>query len=99
MKLELYVHKIFLIYDGQFFLLCSCAGVKVGGDDICPVIYLLLVEPGNSREKDEQLLQTVANECMEKGVAMATSKYLKEEFKLPPPRWVWSNLSLIKINL
>ena len=62
----------------------------MGGEDICPVIYLSLLEPGNSREKDEQLLQTVANECMEKGVAMATSKYLKEELRLPPPRWVWS---------
>ena len=71
-----------------YIWLCRCVGVMVGGEDICPVIYLSLLEPGNSREKDEQLLQTVANECMEKGVAMATSKYLKEEHRLPPPRWV-----------
>ena len=65
---------------------CRCVGVKLCGEEVCPVIYLRLVEPGTSREKDEQLLQTVANECMEKGVAIATSKYLKEEVRLPPPR-------------
>ena len=60
--------------------------MKVCGEEVCPVIYLVLVEPGTSREKDEQLLQTVASECMEKGVAVTTSKYLKEELTLPPPR-------------
>ena len=60
--------------------------MQVCGEEVCPVIYLRLVEPGASREKDEQLLQMVANECLEKGVAIATSKYLKEEQQLPPPR-------------
>lgn len=60
--------------------------MKVCGEEICPVIYLCLSAPGTSREKDEQLLQTVADECLDRGVAMATSKYLKEEENAPPPR-------------
>lgn len=66
--------------------MCRCVGVTVCGEEVCPVIHICLVEPGTTREKDEQLLQTVANECMENGVAMVTSKYLREEMKLPPPR-------------
>lgn len=60
--------------------------MNIGGEDISPVIYLHLANPGTSREKDEQLLQAVANECVEKGVAVTTSKHLKEELRLPPPR-------------
>ena len=62
-------------------------GVEVCGADICPVIHLRMTTPTSSQESDEQLLQTIADECTASGVAIVTAKYLQEEYNRPPPRY------------
>ena len=64
----------------------SVSGVQVCGVDMCPVIHLRMTTPTSSPESDEQLLQTIADECTASGVAIVTAKYLDEEVKKPPPR-------------
>ncbi len=61
----------------------------MGGMEACPVIHLRVTTPTSCPESDQQLLQTIADECTASGVAIVTAKYLDEEYKKPPPRWVW----------
>ena len=51
-----------------------------------PAIHLRLIQPSSSRETDEQLLECVAKECVNSGVAVVVAKYLKDELKIPPSR-------------
>ena len=67
----------------------SLKGLDCYGETFCPVIHLRLSQPLSSREASEQLLEKIAEECMENDVAVVTAKYLKEEIHLPPPRSVW----------
>ncbi len=64
------------------------SGVKVCGVDVCPVIHLRVTTPTSCHESDQQLLQTIADECIASGVAIVTAKYLDEEYQKPPPRYV-----------
>lgn len=57
------------------------------GESVNPAIHLQLIQPSSSRETDDQLLERVANECRNNGVAVVVAKYLKDELKLPPARW------------
>ena len=56
------------------------------GESVNPVIHLRLIQPSSSRETDNELLECVAKECMDNGVAVVVPKYLPEELKMPPAR-------------
>ncbi len=68
------------------FVSSSVSGVHVGGMEACPVIHLRMTTPTSCPESDQQLLQTIADECTASGIAIVTAKYLNEEYKKPPPR-------------
>ena len=61
------------------------------GESVNPVIHLQLACPSSSRDTDDQLLECVAKECIDSGVAVVVAKYLKEELKLPPARFALSS--------
>ena len=42
---------------------------------------------------DNELLECVTKECMDNGVAVVVAKYLPEELKMPPARWLKSHFS------
>lgn len=63
-------------------------GLECCGEALSPVLHLRLTRPSPSRQSDEQLLQSIADECLSNGVAVVTAKYLDEEYNLPPPRFV-----------
>ncbi len=67
----------------------SVSGVEVCGLEACPVIHLRVTTPTSCQESDQQLLQTIADECIASGVAIVTAKYLDEEYQKPPPRFVY----------
>ena len=65
----------------------SVQGLDVGGDSESPLIHLRLQQPTGSREKDQELLQSIVSECHANQVAVVTAKYLEqEEHYLPQPR-------------
>ncbi|XP_064386088.1 serine palmitoyltransferase 1-like [Halichondria panicea] len=66
-------------------LLFGVSGVEVCGLEACPVIHLRVTTPTSCQESDQQLLQTIADECIASGVAIVTAKYLDEEYQKPPP--------------
>lgn len=67
-------------------LLKGIASLEICGYEYCPVIHLRFKEPGDSRESDQQILDTIASDCQEQGLAVVTAKYLElEEHQLPPP--------------
>ena len=39
------------------------ASLEICGYEYCPVIHLRFKEPGDSRESDQQILDTVASDC------------------------------------
>jgi serine palmitoyltransferase len=65
-------------------LLQGISGLCVCGESFNPAIHLQLIQPSSSRETDDQLLECVAEECMNNGVAVVVAKYLKDELKIPP---------------
>jgi serine palmitoyltransferase len=65
-------------------LLRGAPGLRVCGESVNPVIHLQLACPSSSRDTDDELLECVARECIDSGVAVVVAKYLKEELKLPP---------------
>ena len=72
----------------------SIKGLECRGESVCPLIHLCLTDPSSTREDNEQLLQKIADECLDNGVAVVMAKYLKEELRLPPPRSVSPQISL-----
>ena len=65
----------------------SVQGLNVGGASESPLIHLRLQQPTGSRERDKELLQSIANECLANQVAVVTAKYLEQEERyLPQPR-------------
>jgi len=61
-------------------------GMVVEGDDISPIIHLRFEERNENmtRQEEEDKLQSIVNECMEKGVGLTLSRYLNDlELFLP----------------
>ena len=57
------------------------------GESVNPVIHLQLIHPSSSWETDNQLLECVVKESRNNGVAIVVAKYLRDELKIPPPRY------------
>ena len=72
----------------HLLLVCRAPGLRVCGESVNPVIHLQLTCPSSSRDTDDELLECVARECIDSGVAVVVAKYLKEELKLPPARYI-----------
>ena len=72
----------------HLLLVCRTPGLRVCGESVNPVIHLQLACPSSSWDTDDELLERVARECIDSGVAVVVAKYLKEELKLPPARYV-----------
>ena len=68
------------------FILCRISGLRVCGESINPVIHLQLLRPSSSRDTDDELLECIAKDCIDNGVAVVAAKYLKDELKMPPAR-------------
>lgn len=62
-----------------------CKGVVVCGDKLSPVVHLRPVTPISTQD-DYRLLSTVADRCIEQGVAVVTAKFLPDEMTTPPSR-------------
>lgn len=55
------------------------------GDQLSPVVHLRLATPSSDPD-DLRLLSTIADCCIEKGVAIVTAKFLSDEMNTPPSR-------------
>uniref|UniRef100_A0A8C9ZTE9 Serine palmitoyltransferase 1 n=1 Tax=Sander lucioperca TaxID=283035 RepID=A0A8C9ZTE9_SANLU len=61
-------------------------GLKLVGVQFAPALHLQLERSSGSRDSDMQLLRTIVEYCMERGVALTLARYLeKEERFLPSP--------------
>ncbi|XP_065905066.1 serine palmitoyltransferase 1-like isoform X2 [Dysidea avara] len=66
-------------------LLKGIKGIKVCGESFSPLIHLQLSDTMGSREQDDDVLQQIVDKCYENGVIMVRSKYLENEYCMPPP--------------
>ena len=63
--------------------------MTVCGMESCPLIHMRLRKSCGTRQQDQQLLESIVQECLDKGLAVVSAKYLEqEEHSQPPPRCV-----------
>ena len=63
--------------------------MTVCGMESCPLIHMRLRKSCGTRQQDQQLLERIVQECLDKGLAVVSAKYLEqEEHSQPPPRCV-----------
>uniref|UniRef100_A0A3Q1ICA7 Serine palmitoyltransferase 1 n=1 Tax=Anabas testudineus TaxID=64144 RepID=A0A3Q1ICA7_ANATE len=60
-------------------------GLKLVGIPFAPALHLQLQRSSGSRDCDMQLLRTIVDYCLERGVALTLARYLEKEERFPPP--------------
>jgi len=65
-------------------LIAGTPHVDIKGDELSPMIFVVLKKMFSDREEEEDLLQNVVNEALQAGALLTRSKYIIEEEMKPP---------------